>query len=53
MATIFSNGIYLFSADYMYRVTETDDLPVECVGSWSCWYGHQDTVGMLFYLVYM
>nr|XP_039248148.1 protein NipSnap homolog 1-like [Styela clava] len=31
-------------AEILPKISADPDLPVECVGSWSCWYGDQDQV---------
>lgn len=31
-------------SEFIPRMSEIQDLPMQCVGSWSCWYGDQDQV---------
>lgn len=31
-------------SEFIPRMSEIKDLPMQCVGSWSCWYGDQDQV---------
>jgi len=40
------NAVYvLCSGEFMPRLSANEDLPLDCVGSWSCWYGEQDQFG--------
>jgi len=31
-------------SEFIPRMSELENFPMECVGSWSCWYGEQDQV---------
>lgn len=45
---VFFSIDFIFSAEILPKISSNPDLPVECIGSWSCWYGQQDQVGLFF-----